>query len=58
MAVIRYPLVDRTTPSYITDGGYLINDSDGTIIGIGSGGGTDDTYTAGKFVITLYGQPA
>ena len=25
---------------------------------VGSGGGTDDTYTAGKFVITLYGQPA
>ena len=25
---------------------------------VASGGGTDDTYTAGKFVITLYGQPA
>ena len=25
---------------------------------VGAGGGTDDTYTAGKFVITLYGQPA
>ncbi len=25
---------------------------------VGSGGGTDDTYTAGKLLITLYGQPA
>jgi hypothetical protein len=25
---------------------------------VGSGGGTDDTYTAGKILITLYGQPA
>ena len=25
---------------------------------VASGGGTDDTYTAGKLLITLYGQPA
>mgnify|MGYP003124484760 FL=1 len=25
---------------------------------VASGGGTDDTYTAGKILITLYGQPA
>jgi len=25
---------------------------------VGSGGGTDDTYTAGKLLITLYGKPA
>ena len=25
---------------------------------VGSGGGTDATYTAGKFLITLYGKPA
>jgi len=25
---------------------------------VGSGGGTDDIYTAGKLLITLYGQPA
>jgi len=25
---------------------------------VGSGGGTDATYTAGKFLVTLYGKPA
>ena len=57
MAVIRYPLVDRTTPSYITDGGYFLNDSDDTRIGIGAGGGTEMSKSALiTYVLTLHGS--
>jgi hypothetical protein len=57
MAVIRYPLVDRTTPSYITDGGYFLNDSDGTRIGIGSGGGTELSKSELiTYVLALHGS--
>ena len=41
MAIIKYTLVNSTTPSYITDGGYYYKSSDDTYIGIGSGGGTE-----------------
>jgi hypothetical protein len=40
MAIIQYTLVNGTAPNYITDGGYFLNPSDNTLIGIGSGGGT------------------
>ena len=43
MAVIKYTLDSSTTPAYITDGGYFRNPSDDTLIGIGSGGGTELT---------------
>ena len=55
MAIIRYPLVDRTTPSYITDGGYFLNDSDDTRIGIGSGGGIEMSKSELiTYVLTLH----
>ena len=41
MAVIKYTLDSSTTPAYITDGGYFHNRTDDTLIGIGSGGGTE-----------------
>ena len=40
MAVIRYTLDSGSIPNYITDGGHFLNTADGTMIGIGSGGGT------------------
>jgi hypothetical protein len=41
MAIIQYSLnVDGTIPNYISDGGYFQSRVDGTLIGIGSGGGT------------------
>ena len=41
MAIIQYTLNGNgTIPSYITDGGYFYRNSDNTLIGIGSGGGT------------------
>ena len=43
MAVIKYTLDSSTTPAYITDGGYFHNKTDDTLIGIGSGGGTELT---------------
>ena len=43
MAVIKYNLDSSTTPAYITDGGYFHNKTDDTLIGIGSGGGTELT---------------
>ena len=43
MAIIRYQSDSGNTPSYITDGGYFYDPSDGTKIGIGSGGGTELT---------------
>jgi hypothetical protein len=43
MAIIRYQLDNGNIPSYITDGGYFNDPSDGTKIGIGSGGGTELT---------------
>ena len=43
MAIIKYNLVNRQKPSYITDGGYFHDPRDDTFIGIGSGGGTELT---------------
>ena len=43
MAIIKYSLVNRLKPSYITDGGYFYDSRDDTYIGIGSGGGTELT---------------
>ena len=43
MAIIRYQLESGRVPSYITDGGYFYNPSADTLIGIGSGGGTELT---------------
>ena len=43
MAIIRYQLDSGRTPSYITDGGYFYDSSNETLIGIGSGGGTELT---------------
>ena len=43
MAIIKYNLVNSRTPSYITDGGYFYNRTDESLIGIGSGGGTELT---------------
>jgi len=43
MAIIKYNLVNGRKPSYITDGGYWRDTSDDTLIGIGSGGGTELT---------------
>jgi len=43
MAIIRYQLESGNTPSYITDGGYFPDSSNETLIGIGSGGGTELT---------------
>ena len=41
MAIIQYSLTSGgTKPNYITDGGYFLSRADGTLIGIGSGGGT------------------
>ena len=39
MAIIKYQLVNRTIPSYITDSGLFHHGDD--FIGIGSGGGTE-----------------
>jgi hypothetical protein len=41
MAIIRYTLDGGTAPSYISNGGYFKNPSDDSLIGIGSGGGTE-----------------
>ena len=43
MAIIRYQLESGNVPSYITNGGYFPNSSNETLIGIGSGGGTELT---------------
>ena len=43
MAIIRYQLESGNVPSYITNGGYFPNSSAETLIGIGSGGGTELT---------------
>ena len=43
MAIIRYQLESGNVPSYITNGGYFPNPSNETLIGIGSGGGTELT---------------
>jgi len=41
MAIIQYSLTSEgAKPNYITDGGYFLSRADGTLIGIGSGGGT------------------
>jgi len=42
MAIIKYSLDNGRIPSYISDGGYFLA-TDGTRIGIGSGGGTELT---------------
>ena len=41
MAIIKYTLVNGQTPSGITDRGYWQHPRDETVIGIGSGVGTD-----------------
>jgi len=42
MAIIQYSLTDEgAKPNYITDGGWFQNRDDLTLIGIGSGGGTE-----------------
>ena len=42
MAIIQYSLTsDGTKPDYISDGGYFQSRDDLTLIGIGSGGGTE-----------------
>ena len=43
MAIIRYQLESGNVPSYITNGGYFPDSSNETLIGIGSGGGTELT---------------
>jgi hypothetical protein len=43
MAIIKYQLESGNVPSYITDGGYFPDSSNETLIGIGSGGGTELT---------------
>ena len=43
MAIIKFNLVNRQVPSYITDGAYFYDARDDTYIGIGSGGGTELT---------------
>ena len=43
MPIIKYTLVNGQTPSGITDGGWFLNSADNTLIGIGSGVGTELT---------------
>ena len=58
MAVIKYNLDSSTTPVYITDGGYFHNKPDDTLIGIGSGGGTEltkaEVITRQKTMANIY----
>ena len=58
MAVIKYNLDSSTTPAYITDGGYFHNKTDDTLIGIGSGGGTEltkaEVITRQKTMTNIY----
>ena len=58
MAVIKYTLDSSTTPAYITDGGYFHNKTDDTLIGIGSGGGTEltkaEVITRQKTMTNIY----
>tara|TARA_R100001530_G_scaffold22668_1_gene18693 strand:- start:51 stop:371 length:321 start_codon:yes stop_codon:yes gene_type:complete len=43
MPIIKYTLDNGNIPSGITDGGHFYNRSDNTLIGIGTGGGTEIT---------------
>ena len=43
MPIIKYTLVNGQAPSGITDGGWFRNRADNTLIGIGSGVGTELT---------------
>ena len=69
MAIIKYSLDNGSIPSYISDGGYFLNDSevdasgnvtytgDSTRVGIGSGGGTELTKAQLlNHVLTIHGQ--
>jgi len=69
MAIIKYSLDNGRIPSYISDGGYFLNDSavdasgnvtytgDSTRVGIGSGGGTELTKAQLlNHVLTIHGQ--
>ena len=69
MAIIKYSLDNGRIPSYISDGGYFLNDSavdasgnvtytgDSTRVGIGSGVGTELTKAQLlNHVLTIHGQ--
>jgi len=43
MAIIKFNLVNRQVPSYITGSAHFYDARDDTYIGIGSGGGTELT---------------
>ena len=43
MPIIKYTLDNGNIPSGITDGGHFYKRSDNTLIGIGTGGGTEIT---------------